>query len=367
MKVPYVDLASQWLEDREELLPVIEGALASGQYILGREVERLEQSLAELCGVQYCVTLNSGTDALVIALHALGVGPGDEVITPPNSFIASTAAIAHVGAVPVFTDVLEDQNIDPDQVRRAISPRTKAVMPVHLTGRLCRMDHLSGIAQEFGLPIIEDAAQAIASRFLNRASGSWGEVACFSCHPLKNLAAAGDAGFLVTSNSALAEKARRFRNHGLADRNIASSFGVVSRMDGIQAAILHYRLGKLESIVERRRRNADQYFAELSGTPVLMPLEKSGEFNTYHTFVIQTPDRDRLRDYLTRNGVGTAIHYPIPLHLQPAVAKYGYTQGSFPVAERQADHILSLPIHQNLNREEISYVSTRIREFFASK
>jgi dTDP-4-amino-4,6-dideoxygalactose transaminase len=363
MKVDYVNLPAQWEEDRHELLPIIDEVLSGGQYVLGDLVSELELALAKLCEVDHCVALNSGTDALFLGLSALGVKPGDEVITPPNSFVASTAAIVHLGAIPVFVDVLNDQTIDPEQVRRAVSPKTKAIMPVHLTGRLCRMNRLEEISQEYGIPIIEDAAQSVGSKYLGRSSGSWGAVAGFSGHPLKNLAAAGDAGFLTTSDSAIAESARRMRNHGLIDRNTVVAFGAVSRLDTIQAAVLKYRLGKLASIVERRRRNAAIYLRELKDCSVELPEEQESQYNTYHTFVIQIERRDQLRRFLTAKGIGTAIHYPVPIHLQPAAAKFGYGEGSFPKAELQANRILSLPIHQGLKPEEVSYVAQCIKEF----
>lgn len=364
MRVNYVDLPAQWEEDRDELLPIIDQIMATGQYVLGDVVHELEQALANLCQVDHCVTVNSGTDALILGLSALGIGPGDEVITPPNSFVASTAAIAHLGATPVFVDVLSDQTIDPEQVRQAVTSKTKAIMPVHLTGRLCRMDELDAIAQEYEVPVIEDAAQSIGSKYLGGPSGSWGSVGCFSGHPLKNLAAIGDAGFLTTKDSAIAEYARRMRNHGLVDRNIVTSFGMVSRLDTIQAAVLRFRLSKLPSIIGRRRQNASIYFQELADTPLQLPEEQEPEFNSYHTFVVQVENRDSLKEYLASRGIGTAIHYPIPIHLQPAAKRYGYRTGSFPVAERQASQILSLPIHQNLDPNEVSYVASCIRSFF---
>lgn len=364
MEVPYVDLPAQWAEDRQGLLPVVEGVLASGQYVLGDAVQQLEDALAAFCEVNHCVTVNSGTDALVLALSALGVGRGDEVITPPNSFVASTAAIAHLGATPVFVDVLRDQLIDPNEVRKAISTRTKAIMPVHLTGRVCRMDLLDEISQDFGIPIVEDAAQAIGSRYLGRSSGSWGIAGCFSGHPLKNLSATGDAGFLVTSSSEVADHARKLRNHGLVDRNSVEVFGGVSRLDTLKAAVLLYRLERLKSVIDRRRSNAALYFQALAGVTDDLPLETVSEFNTYHTFVIQVDERDRLKAFLQDRGVGTAIHYPIPIHLQPAAERFEYGLGSFPACEMQAGRILSLPIHQHLTPAQIEYVASCIRDFY---
>jgi dTDP-4-amino-4,6-dideoxygalactose transaminase len=365
MEVGYVDLPAQWMEDRDGLLPIIEEVLASGQYILGEAVENFEHAMADFCGVEHCVAVNSGTDALVLALSALRVGVGDEVITPPNSFISSTAAVSHLGATPVFVDVLGDQSINPDAVRAAITPKTKAIMPVHLTGRLCRMDELEAISEESGVPIVEDSAQSIGSRYMGRSSGSWGIAGCFSGHPLKNLAAIGDAGFLVTSSSTIAESARVLRNHGLADRSTVEVFGVVSRLDTLKAAVLQYRLERLESVILRRRSNAALYFEALAGSDVVLPLERDPEYNTYHTFVIQVDDRDGLKEYLQNHGVGTAIHYPIPIHLQPAAHRYQHGPGSFPVCEEQAKRILSLPIHQHLRPEAVEYVATCIRNYYA--
>ncbi|MCG3770117.1 MAG: dTDP-3-amino-3,4,6-trideoxy-alpha-D-glucose transaminase [Nitrosomonadaceae bacterium] len=366
LQVPYVDIPAQWVEDRDRLLPVIERVLGSGNYILGDAVEQFESAVARFCEVQHCVAVNSGTDALMLALSALGIGRGDEVITPPNSFISSTAAVAHLGATPVFVDVMGDQSINPEAVRKAITPKTKAIMPVHLTGRLCRMDELETLSEESGVPIVEDSAQSIGSRFLGRPSGSWGVAGCFSGHPLKNLAAIGDAGFLVTSSPTVAEHARRLRNHGLVDRNIVQSFGVVSRLDSLKAAILLYRLERLDSVISRRRFNAAHYFAVLTGSDVALPFEREPEYNTYHTFVIQVDERDRLKNYLESHGVGTTIHYPVPIHLQPAARRYHYERGSFPVCEEQANRILSLPIHQHLRPEEIEYVASCIRNFYGN-
>ena len=362
--VDYVDLQAQWEEDKGALLPVLVEVLESGQYILGQPVDLLENALAEACGVEHCVTVNSGTDALVIAIAALGIGRGDEVITPPNSFVASAAAVAHLGATPVFVDVLANQLMDPAQVRKAITPRTKAIMPVHLSGRMCRMNEFDAISRETGIPVVEDAAQSMGSRFLGRASGSWGVVGCFSAHPLKNLAAVGDAGFLVTRNAEIAEYAKRVRNHGLVDRTTVPSFGVVSRLDSLKAAVLCYRLGKLDSVIERRRHNAEIYLRELADVSIDLPVEDEAEFNTYHTFVVQVDERDALKEFLESRGVGTAIHYPVPIHLQPAASKYGHGLGSFPVCESQALRILSLPIHQNLELDQLLYVCSCIKDFY---
>lgn len=359
-KIPYVNLAAQWQRERDRLLPIIEAVLASGQYIGGEQVEAFERQSAALCQTRHCIALNSGTDALVCGLLALGVGPGDEVITPPNSFIASTAAIVHVGAKPVFVDVLPDQNIDPAKLAAAISPATKAIMPVHLTGRMARMDEINAIAVRHGIDIIEDAAQAVGSRYLDIPSGKWGKVACFSTHPLKNLNACGDGGFLVTDDDEIARQVRLMRNHGLADRNTVERFGSVSRMDALQAAILNFRISELDAVTAARRSNALLYRELLDRTKIYIADDQSSEFNTYHTFVVQVSERDLLRMELLEAGIETAVHYPVPIHLQPAAKALGCTRGSFPVTERQAGRILTLPVHQYLTPDDIAEIAKQV-------
>ena len=364
LSVPYVDLAAQWQDEKKHLLPIIESVMASGQFVGGETVERFEHKAAELCGTQYCVALNSGTDALVLGLLALGVCAGDEVITPPNSFIASTAAIVHLKAKPVFVDVQPDQNIDPNQIEKAITPKTKAVMPVHLTGRIADMSAILKITDAHNIPVIEDAAQSVGSKYSDRPSGSIGKIGCFSAHPLKNLNACGDAGFVTTDDTNIAELVRLSRSHGLADRNTVEQFGSVSRMDTVQAAILEYRLSKLAHMIESRRKNAEIYRELLHSSPVYIPEEHELEFNTYHTFVIQCDRRNELQKFLLERGIETAIHYPVPIHLQPAAATLGYSNGDFPATETQSERILTLPIHQYLQEDSIIDISNCINTFF---
>ncbi len=365
-RVPYVDLAGQWAEERDELLPIIERVLAGGHWVGGAEVARFEQAVAALCGVRHAVALNSGSDALSLALAALGIGPGDEVITPPNSFIASTAAIVQVGARPVFADVQDDQNVDPERVEAAITTRTKAVMPVHLTGRIADMTPILEIAERHDLPVVEDAAQSIGSRYDGRMSGSLGQVGCFSTHPLKNLNACGDGGFVTTDDAGIAEAVRALRNHGLADRDTVTRFGQVSRMDSLQAAILAYRLGRLDDTIRQRRANAALYWERLDPASVFVPAEREGTIDSYHTFVVQVDRRDELQAFLKARGIGSAIHYPVPIHLQPAAKDLGYGPGDFPVAERQAGRILSLPVHQMMSREDVCYVAEQVNAFYGA-
>lgn len=363
-QVPYVNLPAQFEEERDELLPLVERVLAAGDHVGGQAVAMLEREVAALCGVRHVVALNSGTDALVFALAGLGIGRGDEVITPPNSFIASTAAIVHVGATPVFADVGPDQNIDPAAVERVITPRSKAIMPVHLTGRVCEMDAIAEIARRHGLKIVEDAAQSIGSSYRGRMSGALGDVGCFSLHPLKNLNAAGDGGLLATDDDALAERVMRLRNHGMSDRNTVLEFGYVSRLDTLQAAILRMRLARLADVIARRRRNAALYRDLLDREHVYFPEERPNTTDTYHTFVVQVDHRDALKTWLAERGVGTAIHYPVPIHLQPAAARLGHGLGAFPVTERQSARILTLPVNQFTTPEDVAYVARQVNLFF---
>jgi dTDP-4-amino-4,6-dideoxygalactose transaminase len=366
LRIPYVNLAAQYAEERDELLPIVERVLASGQYIDGAPVQEAESRMAALCGVKHAVALNSGTDALILGMKALGIGPGDEVITPPNSFVASTAAIVHLGARPVFADVLPDQNIDPERVAAAITPHTKAIMPVHLTGRIADMHPILDLARRRGLYVIEDAAQAIGSTYDGRPAGGIGEVGCFSTHPLKNLSACGDGGFVTTNNDSVAAQVRSLRNHGLVDRNTVERFGYVSRMDNLQAAVLCFRFDRMNDIIRRRRDNAARYRALLDASRVFMPPDRQIEFNTYHTFVVQVDRRDALQRHLAKHSIGTAVHYPIPIHLQPAAASLGHKPGDFPVTERQAGRILTLPVNQSLRPKQIEEVAACVNEFFAA-
>jgi len=365
--IPYVNLTAQADEQMTALKDIFERVMHRGVYVGAEEVDRLERRLAEYCGVEEAVALNSGTDALFLAMKVAGIGPGDEVITPPNSFVASTATIVHVGARPVFADVLPDQNIDPAAVERAITPRTRAIMPVHLTGRVCRMDAILEIARRHDLVVIEDAAQAIGSLFQGRKSGSFGHFGCFSGHPLKNLNAVGDAGFVTTNDLSTAARLRRMRNHGLAGRDVVEEWGYVSRMDVLQAAILNHRLDALPDVIARRRENAALYQRLLKHDKVFVPSCRQDEYNTFHTFVVQVENRDSLQAHLQSVGIKTAIHYPVPIHLQPAAAALGHSKGDFPVTEAQADRILTLPVSQSMTAAHVQTVVQEIVDYYSSQ
>ena len=366
MKIPYVNIQKQYKSEKKQLLKIIDNVLISGKWVGGSEVDKFENNISKICKTKYCVSLNSGTDALTLALHLLGVKRGDEVITPPNSFIASTAVIVHLGAKPIFVDVKNDQSIDEKKIEEKITNKTKAIMPVHLTGRMCAMDKIINISKKYKIPVIEDCAQSIMSKYKNKMSGAWGDVGCFSAHPLKNLNAIGDAGYLTTNNKNIYDKIKNLRTHGMEEsRDNVKNFGYVSRMDHLQAAVLNFRLNNLKKVINLRRKNADIYLENLNLEKIYFPIEKKDEFNTYHTFVIQVDDRDKLKKYLKKKGVETAIHYPMPIHLQTASKFLGYKKGSFPETEKQSKHILTLPINQYLTKNEILYICKTINNFYS--
>ncbi len=363
MKIPYVDLSYK-KKDRKNLINIFEKILKKGQFVGGDEVDIFEKKISQLCKTKYAIALNSGTDALTFALHLSGVKKGDEVITPPNSFIASTAVILHLGAKPVFVDVLNNQNIDPKKIQKVITKKTKAIMPVHLSGRMCQMDEIITIAKNNNLSVIEDSAQSIGSKYKNKMAGSYGDFGCFSAHPLKNLNALGDGGYLTTNNYDHYKKIKSLSNHGMENRNIVKNFGYVSRMDNIQAAFLNFKLKNLNNLIKKRRTNAEIYFKFLDRKNIFIPEEDKNEFNTYHTFVVQVRSRDKLKKYLLRNGINTSIHYPIPIHLQPAAKYLGYKKGDFKRTEEQAKQILTLPVNESLSSNQIKFICNKINKFF---
>lgn len=363
MKVPYVDFSGQYAAERERLLGAFDRVMRGGEYILGREVEDFERRFARLCGVRHAIGVANATDALTLALKAVGVRGGDEVITAPNSFIASAGAIAQAGAIPVFVDVKPDQLMDPAKLPGALTRRTKAILPVHLTGKVCDMEAIGRFARRHKLKVVEDAAQAVGATRGGRVAGSFGDAACFSFHPLKNLNAAGDAGAVVTNDSATADRLRLLRNHGLVSRNEVAFWGYNSRLDTLQAAILAARLPGLAGVTSRRRRNAALYRKGLAGL-VECPVDEPGSRDVYHLFVIQADRRDELRAFLKKKGVSTAVHYPVPIHLQAAARAGKRNAGRFPETERQSKRILSLPVHQYLEPRQIEHVIAVIREFY---
>jgi dTDP-4-amino-4,6-dideoxygalactose transaminase len=362
-RVPFVDLPRQYLGLREQLLAAMDRVCKSGAYVLGEDVARFEEEIAEYCGTRRALGVANGSDALMLSMKALGIGSGDEVITAPNSFIASAWTIAAVGAKPVFADVGDDYNIDPACVEAAITPRTRAIMPVHLTGRPARMDELLAICRKHGLAMVEDAAQAIGARYKGRRTGSFGVAGCFSLHPLKNLHAYGDGGLITTDDDVLWEKLLKLRNHGLRNRDECDSWGYNSRLDSIQAAVLRIKLPHLEAWNERCRDIAGRYRVALE-KHISVPHDRPEEEPIYHRFIVQVDERERLMEYLVEQGVETKVNYPIPIHLQPIGRQLGYEAGDFPVTERQARRIMSLPLYPELRDEEIDFVIDRVESFY---
>lgn len=366
IKVPFVDLKQRYQEEKSELLSAVERVFESGHFIFGPDVEELERRVAVFVGARHCVSLNSGTDALMIGLMAAGISKGDEVITTPITFVATSAAIAHLGAIPVYADVGDDQNIDPAEIEKKITARTKAIMPVHWTGRIADMDSILDIAARHGLKVIEDSAQSMGAYWRGKHGGTFGIAGAISCHPLKNFNAVGDGGLLLTNDDAVASKARLYRNHGLERRDHCVEWGVNSRLDALHAAILLLRLDRLESVIERRRRNVELYRKLIKAPQCRVPVCKPHERNSFVMFITQSDDRDRLQSYLRERGVESLVYYGTPVHLHPAAARLGYKRGDFPVAERQSDRVLALPHHQNLTEEQIAYVADAVNSFYGA-
>ncbi|MDX2246222.1 MAG: DegT/DnrJ/EryC1/StrS family aminotransferase [Bacteroidia bacterium] len=362
-QIPYVNIGVQTSLYKAEVMAEIEKVLESGMYILGERVARFEADFAALCGTKYAVGVNNGTDALFLVMRGLGIGAGHEVIVPPNSFLASASSIALIGATPVFADVRDDYNLDPDKLEKAITPRTRAIAPVHLTGRPADMEPILAIAAKHGLYVIEDCAQAVGAIYKGNAVGSMGIAGGFSLHPLKNLNAVGDGGMITTNDDKLYEYLLKARNHGLKNRDECEFWSYNSRLDAIQAAILQVKLKYLSRWNNRRREIAEKYQQRL-GQYVWVPTDAPGIKSVYHTFIIQTERRNELMNFLKENGVDSKVHYPISIHLQEAAGYLGYKRGDFPVAERQMDTILSLPVFPELLDEEVDYICDTIERFF---
>jgi dTDP-4-amino-4,6-dideoxygalactose transaminase len=355
--VPLLDLRAEYEPLRYEVLRAVDRVLTSGRLYLGPETRAFEEEFASYCGAPHGVAVSSGTDALIIALQACGIGPGDEVITVSHTFIATVAAIALVGATPVFVDIdPRTYTMDVSQLAAALTPRTKAVLPVHLYGHPADMEAIESFAGAHGLAVIEDAAQAHGARYRGRPVGSLGDAACFSFVFTKNLRAYGDAGMIVTSDAALAERARRLRDHGRTARYEHADLGWNARMDEVQAAIMRLKLPLLDAWAERRRAHARAYDRALAGTGAVLPFEAADVAHAYHQYVVQVDGRDEVQRGLSERDIETSVHYPIPCHLQPACRRFGYGPGSLPETERCARRVLSLPVYPELTDEQRSYV-----------
>jgi dTDP-4-amino-4,6-dideoxygalactose transaminase len=363
MRIPLVELAGQYRMLRDEILPAMDGVMSQAQFILGEDLTRFEEEFAAFCGARYCVGVASGLDALQLALRAVGVGPGDEVITAANTFIASALAVTHTGATPVLADVrADDFNLDPEAVERAITPRTRAILPVHLYGQPARMDEITYIARRHGLKVVEDACQAHGARYGGGRAGALGDAGCFSFYPGKNLGAYGDGGAVVTDDPQVAERLRLDRNYGSRVKYVHDSAGFNSRLDTLQAAVLRIKLRRLDGWNARRRELAALYRELLADADVLLPAEMRGLEHVYHLFVIRHPERDRLIADLHARGIGAGVHYPVPIHEQAPYANVRTVPDGAPVSTMLSREILSLPLYPEMTDEQVAEVAGAVRE-----
>lgn len=365
MKVEFFSLKRQVRDIDRQIFAAVNSVLKSGNFILGKNVSCFEKEFARSMGSRFAVGVASGTDALFLALTALGIGKGDEVITVPNTAVATVAAIQQAGASPVFVDVGEDYLIDVRKIEKAISRKTRVIIPVHLYGCMADMDSITAIAKQRKLSVIEDAAQAHGARLKGRNAGTWGAAGCFSFYPTKNLGAYGDGGAITTAHKRLYQKLLLLRNYGWKKRYISHVRGYNSRLDELQAAILLVKLRHLGTWNARRNYLASLYIKHISPQCLSLPKPHGAGERVFHLFVIKSASRDRLRKYLKEHGVYTAVQYPLPVHLQKAFKDLGYKRGDFPVAERNAQQIISLPLYPELTDREVLYVSRKINEFYA--
>lgn len=364
----FFDLKKQYQSIKKEIDRAIKNVLESGQFVGGMEVEKFEKYIAKFCGIKYAISVNSGTDALFLSLKALGIGPGDEVITTPFTFIATAEVIANLGAKPVFVDIdFGTFNIDSPKIKEKITKRTKAIIPVHLFGQMAEMKEIMKIAKKYNLFVIEDAAQAIGAEYKGKKAGTIGDIGCFSFFPSKNLGAYGDGGMIITNNKKLAEKIRLLRNHGSSPKNkyLNLILGTNSRLDAIQSAILRVKLKYLKNWIKKRQEIAKYYDQNLKGVgDIITPEIFSNRTHTFHQYTIRTKHRDELKKFLEKNGIPTMIYYPIPLHLQPCFKYLGYKKGDFPEAEKTSKEVLSLPIYPELSKKEQDFIIEKIKKFF---
>jgi dTDP-4-amino-4,6-dideoxygalactose transaminase len=363
MIIKFVDLQAQYASIRAEIDAAVLRVLQNGDFVLGRDVTQFEEEFAACCGAKHAVAVSSGTDALHLALRALDVGPGDEVITTPHTFIATAEAISAAGARPVFVDIdPTTYTLDPNLLEAAITDRTRAVIPVHLYGQPADMDPILEICRRQGLRVLEDAAQAHDAEYMGRRVGAIGDAAAFSFYPGKNLGAYGDAGAVTTNNEEIARKVRLLLNHGSATKYEHVIVGFCNRMDTMQAAVLRVKLPHLARWTEGRRQVAARYEEALRDVPgIVTPCEPEWAYSVYHLYVVRVDDRTGLQAALADAGIATQIHYPKPVHLQPAYAHLGYMPGDFPHAERAASEVVSLPIYPELSPEQIDYIVDRVR------
>ncbi len=364
MHVPLLDLHTQYARHREEIDAAMRRVVEKSAFILGEEVAQFEEAFAAYCGARHAIGVGSGTAALFLALKALDIGPGDEVITTPFTFFATASTIAHTGATPVFADIdPRTYNVDPAAVARAVTPRTRAIVAVHLYGQPADMDALRKVAQAHNLWLIEDAAQAHGAAYKGQRAGTLGDIACFSFYPTKNLGGFGDGGAVVTNHDALAERVRLLRNHGQDRKYHYVMLGYGERLDALQAAVLRAKLPHLDQWNKARREAARRYNALLADVDLVLPYEAPDTYHVYHCYTVRVPRRDEAVTYLREHGVGVAIHYPTPLHFQPAFAYLGLGEGAFPVAEQVSQEVLSLPLFPEITEEQQRYVADTLKDF----
>ena len=364
MKVPYAYLQEQFA-DPEPILAELRKLVHSGDFTLGAPLAEFEQKFAAHCGAKYGIGVGTGTDALFLSLKALGIGPGDEVITCPFTFVATVGAIVQAGARPVFVDANEQFVIDPDQIEQAITPRTKAIMPVHYTGQPCDMPKIRGIAERHNLSVVEDACQSIGGEIAGRRVGSWGDAAGFSLHPLKNLNVWGDGGIITTNSAQLRDKLLLLRNHGMKNRDEVEFYGYNCRLDTLQAIVGLSLFPQLESITQSRIDTARWFDAELGKLKQLrVPPRSRRVRHVSHLYMAHAERRDELLEFLLKNGVDAKVHYPIPMHLQRASAYLGYREGDFPLSEAHAKSVFSLPVHQHMTQSQREYCVKMVKAFY---
>jgi dTDP-4-amino-4,6-dideoxygalactose transaminase len=369
--VPAVRVSFSYLDrqfaDVDAYLADLRALVVTGKFTLGAIVAEFERRFAEMIGLPHAIGVGTGTDAITLPLELSGIGPGDEVITATNTFIATVGAIVATGARPVLVDNEDGFVIDPTLIEAAITPRTKAIVPVHYTGNVADMPAVAAIAERHGLVVVEDACQATAAALDERPVGSWGVSAAFSLHPLKNLNVWGDGGVVVTRSEDLDGRLRLYRNHGLVGRDEVASWGVNSRLDALQAVIGNRLIPSVPDITERRIGNAARYDAAFADVPEIgVPVRRPGVRHVFHLYVVRAERRDELRRHLVAQGIEAKIHYPVPVHLQPAARELGYARGDFPVAERDADSVITLPAHPYLTDAEIEFAIEQVRAFYGS-
>ena len=366
MKIKFVDLNRQYQNYNVELLTAVQNILTKGNFILGEEVKEFESAFANYIGCKYAIGVGSGTSALTLSIKTLNIGPGDEVITVPNSYIATAFAISENSAKVMFVDVDEKtQLMNVQQLEAVISSNTKAIIPVHLTGQMVNMDNVLAIAKKHQVAVIEDACQAHGASQNGKKAGTFGELSCFSFYPGKNLGAYGDAGMITTNDEVLYKKLLMMRNYGSEVKYYHEFRGTNARLDTLQAAVLNVKLKYLDSWNKKRNEIAEKYLNELQNVgDLILPYIEKHNYSAFHLFSVRTKKRNELFEHLNSQGIQTIIHYPIPIHLQKAYAELKLKKGAFPIAEALADEILSLPIHPDLTNEELTYITSRIKEFF---